>query len=203
MLPRIQSCTTTLLTIIPIMVPAMPAIFSSSLLLLLLRLSSFFYYYFYCKYVLNLYQSEHLTYSLVMLYSRYALFTAPPICVLSAIFYFRHNLSQSFSPIASEYDTVPKHPSLRNVTTVDPSLGPSEPRIVQVSMLFGEEDDEIYQRCLDTHFEHGKRWMYETRVLRQEIRTHKYFLLNKTLYVLSYLLTEMAKKPDERARWIV
>ena len=70
-------------------------------------------------------------------------------------------------------------------------------------MLFGEEDDEVYQRCLDTHFEHGKRWGYQTHVLRQEIRTQRYFLLNKPLSVLSYLLTEMSKTQDERVEWIV
>lgn len=125
-----------------------------------------------------------------MLQSRLALFTIPLICLLSAIFYFRDKLSQSFTTTTT-------------TTTIEPSFNPSEPRILQVSMLFGEEDDEVYQRCLDTHFEHGKRWGYQTHVLRQEIRTQRYFLLNKPLSVLSYLLTEMSKTQDERVEWIV
>lgn len=140
-----------------------------------------------------------------MLYSRSTIFTIPFICLLAAIFYFRDHLSQSYNSkvTSSGYNTSPKDSSIHNATTIDPSLASSEPRIVQVSMLFGEEDNEVYQRCLDTHFEYGKRWGYQTHVLPQAIRTHQYFLLNKPLYVLSHLLMEMAKKPDERAEWIV
>ena len=160
-------------------------------------------YSFFLSQLLNLYQSRYLLPNLIMLHSRYALFIIPLICLLSAIFYIRHNPSQFYNSKISESNTVPKDSSLQNATTIDQSSNSSEPRIVQVSMLFGEQDNEIYQRCLDTHFEHGKRWGYRTHVLRQEIRTNKYFLLNKPLYVLSYLLTEMAKKPHERAAWLM
>ena len=150
--------------------------------------------------------NKELNLILIMLYSRFTFLTIPSLLLLAAIFYFRDSLLQSYNLKLSEYNTVPTNSSINfmhNLTTIDPSLTPSEPRIVQVSMLFGEQDDETFQRCLDTHFEYGKRWGHETYVLREAIRTHQYFLLNKSLYVLSYLLTEMAKKPDERAVWIV
>lgn len=106
-----------------------------------------------------------------------------------AILYFRDDLSQSFNVTkeflhsgskVSENTTIPETSYVNYVTAIDPSFGPSEPRILQVSMLFGEENKEIYRRRLETHFEHGKRWGYETHILQRAVRTYKYFLLNKS-----------------------
>lgn len=149
-----------------------------------------------------------------MLCSRFSLLTGL-IIVSSAILYFvcfSDITSLSFNgaktllrPVSrpGETTTALKIPAQSNVTMIDPPPVPSKPEILQLSMLFGAEKSDIYERCLKSHSEHGKRWAYETHVLRQAVRTQAYYLLNKPLYILSFLLTEMAKKADERAKWIV
>ena len=149
-----------------------------------------------------------------MLCSRFSLvaFSIIMFVSLSSILYFSDDLPGLFHAIknsahsiskTSPNTTAPVTPSLKDVSTTSPSHILPEPRILLVSMLFGKEDIAIYRRCLETHSDHGKRWGYETHVLGQAMRTGKYYLLNKTLYILSFLLTEMAKKADERAEWIV
>ena len=94
-------------------------------------------------------------YSVMMLCSRVSLIIVPFISSLAIFsFYFNDNLSHPLSATkslrhsvskASENTTVPVNSSLHDVRTL------------QVSMFFGEEDKDIYQRCLETHLEHGKR----------------------------------------------
>ena len=68
-------------------------------------------------------------------------------------------------------------------------------------MLFGGSSNEIDEQSLNTHIEHGKRWGYPTEILRQNVIGSDNSLelcFSKPSYMLSILISEMAKPEDER-----
>lgn len=83
--------------------------------------------------------------------------------------------------------------------------------IIQISMLFGNHrgvNDEVFERSLDTHLSYGERWGYETHVLRHQLsgRNDDDFgdlVFSKPLYMLSFLITELTKPEEERAKWVL
>lgn len=73
-------------------------------------------------------------------------------------------------------------------------------------MLFGGSPNEIDEQSLDTHIEHGKQWGYPTHILRQNVIDSADWhesCFSKPSYMLSILISEMAKPKDERAEWLV
>lgn len=88
------------------------------------------------------------------------------------------------------------------------SYGEFGPKIRQVSMLFGNRGapNEIDEESFNTHTEHGKRWGFPTHILRQNVTGSDDWLelcFSKPSYMLSLLISEMAKSEDERAEWLV
>lgn len=80
------------------------------------------------------------------------------------------------------------------------------PKIRQVTMLFGGSPNDIDEQSLNTHIEHGKQWGYPTHILRQNVIDSDNWLevcFSKPSYMLSLVISELAKPKDERADWLV
>ena len=104
-------------------------------------------------------------------------------------------------------------------TTIDENGGTvygkltSSPRILQTTMLLGDQSNNITERCVQTHLEHAEKWGYKTIVLRRDFMSFEHqngansnypkLLWDKALHMLSLLLDEL-KKPDHlRAEWLM
>lgn len=74
----------------------------------------------------------------------------------------------------------------------------SKPTIAKVMMIYG--DKPIYQRALDTHREHSRRFGYPHIVLRTSILDSVW---SKPAILLSLLLQELQKPPSERLEWLL
>lgn len=72
-------------------------------------------------------------------------------------------------------------------------------RVGKVSMLYGYEN-LYYQRALESHQRHADRWNYPLHVLEEDISVGYW---NKPSYVLSLVIQELAKSPDERLEWLM
>ncbi|KZF19729.1 glycosyltransferase family 34 protein [Xylona heveae TC161] len=72
-------------------------------------------------------------------------------------------------------------------------------RITKATMLYGPEN-ELLESALKTHQEHGERWGYPVQVLRYQIARARW---SKPSYLLSLLVRELAKSPEERTEWIM
>ncbi|KAJ5431864.1 hypothetical protein N7445_008362 [Penicillium cf. griseofulvum] len=72
-------------------------------------------------------------------------------------------------------------------------------RVAKVSMLYGETN-HMYERALQSHERHGKRWGYPMHILRQDISIGFW---NKPSYLLSLVISEMAKPAGERMEWLM
>lgn len=75
----------------------------------------------------------------------------------------------------------------------------SRRRVGKVSMLYGYEN-LYYERALESHQRHADRWNYPMHVLEEDISVGYW---NKPSYVLSLVIQELAKSPDERLEWLM
>ena len=149
----------------------------------------------------------------------------PLLIVTPTLFHFRRfilphpgSCLDSVSHLHSHEPATSSQPFLQNTTSLRP-ISPSDasvdhetptdeipygnagPRIRQMTMLFGSSPNEVDEQSLNTHIEHGKRWGYPTHILRRNIIDSEdwlEFCFSKPLYMLSVLLSEMAKPEDER-----
>ena len=92
-------------------------------------------------------------------------------------------------------------------TTIDTiPYGNEGPKTRQVTMRFGGTPNPVDEQSLNTHIEHGKRWGYPTHILRQNIIGSDDWsesCFGKPSYMLSILISELAKPENERAEWLV
>lgn len=72
-------------------------------------------------------------------------------------------------------------------------------RVAKVSMLYGKPN-ALYERALKSHYRHADRWGLEMHVLRQDIAVGFW---NKPSYLLSLVVQELAKHPEERVEWLM
>ena len=72
-------------------------------------------------------------------------------------------------------------------------------RIAKVSMLYGEAN-HMYERALQSHERHGKRWGYPMHILREDISVGFW---NKPSYLISLVISELAKPAGERIEWLM
>ena len=84
------------------------------------------------------------------------------------------------------------------------------PKIRQATMLSwkkqSQEHAEMDERCLKTYVDYGKKWGYPTHILRNDVVGHGEWielLFSKPLYLLSLIVTEMAKPKEQRSQWLV
>lgn len=123
----------------------------------------------------------------------------------------RHHLATS-SQLALQNETNSQStlhgvtPTIQQTTIDTIPYGNEGPKIRQVTMLFGGSPNKIDEQSLETHIEHGKRWGYPTHILRQNVIGSDDWhesCFSKPSYLLSILISEMAKPEDERAEWLV
>lgn len=72
-------------------------------------------------------------------------------------------------------------------------------KVAKVSMLYGAQN-EYYERAIDSHIRHGQRHGYPVYVLTHDI-SRGYW--NKPTYLLSIVIQELGKAPEERAQWLM
>ena len=80
------------------------------------------------------------------------------------------------------------------------------PRIRQASIIFENQRKSIFEPCMETHIDHGRKWGYPTHILKHDLSGKAGWIrlvLEKLLHVLSLLVSEMAKASYEQADWIV
>lgn len=103
---------------------------------------------------------------------------------------------------SEKQDAIAQTPTLYHMedqADFNQSISPPEPPyIVKVTMLYGEPN-EVYERALQSHIEHGQLHNYPVKVLRQKMLGR---LWTKPAYLLSIVLDEFTKPPDERIEWI-
>ena len=93
-----------------------------------------------------------------------------------------------------------------NPTTIPGSAGRE---IVRFSMLFGHfrgAEDPVLKRAMDTQIAYGERWGYETHILRRQIQGKDEYgdvVFSKPLFMLSFIIAELAKPEEHRAKWIL
>ena len=68
-----------------------------------------------------------------------------------------------------------------------------------MTSLFGQEN-ELYEAAVRSHEEHDRLNGYETKVLEETI-VSKY--VSKPAWLLSLLVTELAKPIEERTEWLM
>ena len=71
-------------------------------------------------------------------------------------------------------------------------------RITKVSVVYGQPNAR-YEGAIRSHQRHADRWGYDLQVLRQEIVGGVW---DKVSYLLSLVLQELAKPPEERREWL-
>lgn len=79
-------------------------------------------------------------------------------------------------------------------------------RIRQASMIIGDQHTSIFEPCMETHLDHARQWGYPTHILKHDLSRKAGWIrlvLEKSLHVLSLMVSEMAKAAHERADWIV
>ena len=79
-------------------------------------------------------------------------------------------------------------------------------RIRQASIMIGDQHKLIFEPCMETHLNHARKWGYPTHILKHDLSGKAgwiRFVLEKSLHILSLLVSEMAKASHERADWIV
>ncbi len=73
------------------------------------------------------------------------------------------------------------------------------PKIAKVSMLYGAPNG-YYERAIESHERHAKLHGYPVHVLHHDI-SQGYW--NKPTYILSLIVQELSKAPEERAEWLM
>lgn len=79
-------------------------------------------------------------------------------------------------------------------------------RIRQATIVIGDQHSAIFEPCVQTHLDHARTWGYPTHILKHDLSGKAGWVklvLEKSLHVLSLLVSEMAKASHERADWIV
>lgn len=79
-------------------------------------------------------------------------------------------------------------------------------RIRQASIIIGDQHSSVFEPCMQTHLEHARIWGYSTHILKHDLSGKAGWgrlVLERSLHVLSLLVSEMAKASHERADWIV
>jgi hypothetical protein len=79
------------------------------------------------------------------------------------------------------------------------TVGEASTPIIKVSMAYGNPHP-MYQKALENHERHAKRWGHSMKVLRTDFVGG---LWNKPAYLLSLVLEELKKPASERARWLM
>lgn len=95
------------------------------------------------------------------------------------------------------HQTKPKHRYGDGIERV--FKGEGGPRIAKACMLYGSQNP-LYERAVRSHQLHNELHNYPMHVLRHEI-TGGFW--NKPSYLLSLVVNELAKAPEERAEWIM
>lgn len=72
-------------------------------------------------------------------------------------------------------------------------------RIAKVSMLYGKPN-AMYERAIKSHERHSQKWGLGMHVLRQDISVGFW---NKPAYLLSLVINELAKHPEDRVEWLM
>lgn len=81
-------------------------------------------------------------------------------------------------------------------TSIPPLANP--PRIAVMSMLYGKRNT-LYERAIKSHERHAARQGIPIHILRNNVAEGFW---NKPSYILSLLIAELAKDPNERATWL-
>lgn len=79
----------------------------------------------------------------------------------------------------------------------EPTL--EHPNLAKITIMFGN-DNPTYERALRTHEVHNRLHGYPVYVLRQQILNDVW---TKPAYILSVLLKELTKPPEERLKWLL
>lgn len=98
-------------------------------------------------------------------------------------------------------DTSISWPSITSVLHPDhdqPGTFPS--RIARLSISFGEPDNPVWQRLLALQTRHAQRHAYPMYILRRELLPAYW---SKPAWLLSVMLAECAKPPDNRLDWLL
>jgi hypothetical protein len=74
------------------------------------------------------------------------------------------------------------------------------PRICKVSMVFGDNDLQVYNRALRKHEEHNRIHGYTMEVLRGQLLDDVW---SKPSFLLSLILEELLKPEEERVEWLM
>jgi galactosyl transferase GMA12/MNN10 family len=72
------------------------------------------------------------------------------------------------------------------------------PQIAVMSMLYGDRNT-LYERAIKSHERHAARHGLPIHILRNNVADGFW---NKPSYILSLLIAELAKNPEERATWL-
>lgn len=70
--------------------------------------------------------------------------------------------------------------------------------IGKVTMLYS--NNPVYERAFQTHQEHSRRWGYPLLALRSPVLDGVW---NKNFVLLSALVQELEKPPDQRLQWLL
>lgn len=73
------------------------------------------------------------------------------------------------------------------------------PRIAVMTMLYGKRNT-LYERAIKSHERHAARQGLPIHVLRNDVASGFW---NKPSYILSLLIGELAKNPENRASWLM
>ena len=76
------------------------------------------------------------------------------------------------------------------------------PRIRKATMIYDTDKfNAVYERSVDSHIAHGKKWNNPTHILRHDVVDAGFF--NKPAFLLGLVIQEMSKTYGQRADWIV
>lgn len=102
--------------------------------------------------------------------------------------------------IATAAHEEPSRSPFQLIETFTPNSWHSDvPRIVKATSLFGH-GNELYEAAIKSHDEHNRRNRYHMSVLRERIVNN---YLSKPAYLLSLLVSELAKPANARAEWLM
>lgn len=109
------------------------------------------------------------------------------IFIVFFLFLYKPNPTVTFRKQTTKF--TPEIP--RNIT--------KRPRFAKVTVASGFEDI-LYERALDTHILHAKRYGYPMYIARENVADG---MFNKIAYILHVLLYELFMPADERVEWLL
>jgi hypothetical protein len=110
--------------------------------------------------------------------------------VTTAFFTIKAYLRRDFHP------SVPLTTSTIDIQTDYPL---ATAKILRVSMLYGLSNS-FYERAIDTHRRHARRWNHGFQVLREDLASGFW---NKPTYLLYSVTQELIKPGNDRAEWLM